>query len=200
MSGRWGAQQWSALAGVVAALSGVIALVIDGCGDDGPDKNESAIVKPKTASPAQQRRQIAQRGMEAFFEGDWGAVWDQLHPADQTVVTRDRYEECQASTGSTATLRSIKYVGPSAFPIDRPGLPGTSATQVVFDITVAVPEGDTTVRRGQAVAKYEGKWRLLMPEPEYEAFADGRCPKGEGAYVDPPELEPPERQPHPPLE
>lgn len=171
---RWGAGQWSAAAAVTGSITAVVALFIQGTG--GTTTSSSPVRGPGSGTPrTASAERVAQRSFENFFDGNFGAVWDALHPADQQIISRDRYIACESSV-STASLQSMKITGRFGSPLHRPGIPQRAATNVAFLLHVEFPKGTAVRRRSQMLVRRNGQWKLLLYDSEWRAFRAGRCP------------------------
>jgi hypothetical protein len=89
----------------------VIALVVvalaAGCGGNGDNETQA---NPATTTPEQDAGDFMKELTERSLRGQYGRVWETLHPAHQAFVTRDRFDTCQRDedgTGATNYQPSI---------------------------------------------------------------------------------------------
>lgn len=136
----------------VAALAALFTLAACGGGGGGGESASVAIV----------------RQLELLSGGDTGALWDELHPAQQAIVPRDLYVRCAPAIELT-DIKAIRERTETAFQI-----PGTServdAVAVTVEFTVAGTKQTETFHE----VEVDGKWRWLLSEPE--PFSRGECP------------------------
>jgi hypothetical protein len=163
----WGLGRWSAGIGILGSIAAVIALFVP---RDGGDSGQPADAPPTTPTAA------AMTSARDFFAGQYGDVWALLHPAEQELVTRERYIQCEERAGFPAALISLKPSGVFATSLNREGYPEHSVTIVQLRAKGRTPDGVETVRLQYQLLKSEGQWAVLLPDHEYAAYKAGRCP------------------------
>ena len=104
-----------------------------------------------------------------FALGQYGPLWDTLHPADQAVVSRSRYMACQSGVGFQ--LRKLKVLDSYADTVDVAGTP-TASTAVSIQATS--DDGVTTAT--MHAIKVHGAWRWMLSARDRAAYKQGRCP------------------------
>ncbi len=105
-----------------------------------------------------------------FSRGQSGRLWNELVPADQRVVTRARFVECQANEGWD--LRSIKVLDTYSDPV-AVGAKTIPATAV--SVRVASDNGVTTAT--MHAVSVGGVWHWLLQPSDRSAYSAGRCPR-----------------------
>jgi hypothetical protein len=120
------------------------------------------------------------RHLEYELSGEFARSWDDLHPAHQMVVTRERYAECRAElferSGPTTELRSFEVleVADDAGPIAGIDEPGAKA--VTAEITIGVNGNSRSVLDTLHAVDVDGRWTWVFPERVYDAYASGSRP------------------------
>ena len=130
--------------------------------------------------PLEDPGDFLRRHLEYELRGDFARSWDELHPAHQEVVTRERYAECRAElfarSGPSTELRSfdVLQVVDDEEPIA--GIPEPSSKAVTAEITIVV-DGDarSTLDTLHAVL-VDGRWTWVFPARVYQAYASGSSP------------------------
>ncbi len=131
------------------------AALLAGCGGSAPH-GESATV-------------FIKRVTTEFSRGQSGRLWQDLAPAEQAVVARDRYIACQRNGGFR--LRSFKVLDTyeEEYSILSRQVPSTAVSvQVVSD------DGVTTAT--MHAIRAGGRWRWVMQPADLAAYRAGRCP------------------------
>ncbi|HEX7525148.1 MAG TPA: hypothetical protein VF327_02515 [Gaiellaceae bacterium] len=106
-----------------------------------------------------------------FSRGQSGRLWDTLHPADQAVVSRARYVQCQTNEGFD--LQKLKVLETYPETIDVAGK-ATPSTAVSLKTTAS--DGTTTATMHAVLLN--GKWRWILSASDYAAYKQGKCPTG----------------------
>ena len=143
-----------ALAAVCVAAAGTLAA---GCGGGGSS----------TPSASDFVRRITTE----FSRGQAGRLWDELHPAEQAVVTRTRFIECQKNEGFG--LRKFKVLESYTETFDVAGTPAQSTA-----VTVQVTSDDGITTATLHAVLVAGKWRWILQPADYAAYKRGACPAG----------------------
>ena len=104
-----------------------------------------------------------------FSRGQSGPLWDELHPADQAVVTRARYMACQRSPGFDLTKFKVLQTYPDTIEVAGKTTPSTAVS-----VQVTSEDGITTATMHAVHAK--GAWRWVLSRADYTAYKRGRCP------------------------
>ena len=144
-----------------AVLAGATAALGAGCTGGG-----SSTSQPGTESPADFVRRITTE----FSRGQSGRLWDELLPADQRVVTRARFVECQANEGWA--LKSIKVLETYDDPVHL----GTKSVPSKA-VTVRVTSDDGITTATMHAVSVNGKWHWVLQQSDRAAYAAGKCPR-----------------------
>ena len=168
---EFGLARLSALLGSIAA---VIAIATAGLGlfDDDNDDTQ------RSDEPAQA---VATTYVQNFHAGDFGAIWDALHPAEQDLYSRDEFVRCRQEQGATAGLHSLKVIdvhagatasapvgdvigasGPSGAQPDYPGIDEGTITTVVVQVTLDTSEGRTTTEETVYMAPTDAGFEVAV--------------------------------------
>ncbi len=126
-------------------------------------------------TPAESVADFWTRKLQAEGRGDWGPTWDALHPAQQTLMTRDRYITCSNANKLTgAVVMKIlgtreEMFGPAEVGVQPPAL----TTAVTINMSIAGEPAETFTVHTWNIA---GRWRWALDQASYEAFKKGACP------------------------
>jgi hypothetical protein len=148
---------------IVAASAVACGTVLLGLGCGGSSS------KPATESPADFVRRITTE----FSRGQSGRLWDQLLPADQAIVSRARFVDCQANEGWN--LKSIKVIDAYDDPVavGAKNLPAKA-------VSVRVTSDDGITTATMHAVSVNGKWRWVLQSSDRTVYASGKCPRKGG--------------------
>lgn len=104
-----------------------------------------------------------------FSRGQAGRLWGQLYPADQALVTRAKYVQCQGNEGFG--LKSVKVLDSFSEPVD---VDGVSQQAEAVTVQVLADDGKTTATV-HAISS-GGQWRWILSPAERAAYKSGKCP------------------------
>lgn len=104
-----------------------------------------------------------------FSRGQSGPLWDELHPADQAVVTRARYMACQSNSGFDLTKFKVLQTYPDTIEVAGKTTPSTAVS-----VRVTSEDGITTATMHAVPVK--GAWRWVLSQADYATYKQGRCP------------------------
>ena len=135
----------------------LILLPLVGCGGDDEDTSDGA-------------GDTAAEQFEMFFDGQFGRVWDQLHPAHQEVVPRDLYVECSSQQTFPDMEIGVEEVYEETMDVARVGPIDTMAVTLNF-----TNNGNSQTITEQLV-EVDGEWRWILEEEALAAFEAGECP------------------------
>ena len=147
---------------IVAATALVVATALLGGGCFGGGGGSQS----GTGSPSDFVRRITTE----FSRGQSGRLWDELLPADQRLVTRARFVNCQANEGWN--LKSIKVLET----YDDPVAIGTK-TVPSKAVTVRVSSDDGITTATMHAVWVNGTWRWVLQSSDRAAYAAGKCPR-----------------------
>jgi hypothetical protein len=105
-----------------------------------------------------------------FSRGQSGRLWNELVPADQRVVSRARFVQCQANEGWD--LRKIKVLETYSDPV-AVGAKTMPATAV--SVRVTSDDGVTTAT--MHAVSLGGTWHWLLQPADRSAYSAGQCPR-----------------------
>lgn len=141
-------------------------LLLTACG--GSSKSLPTVKSGESASDAA-LRQVGFIGKKQF-----GPEWDELIPAQQSLVPRALYISC-ASQANIPDIKSMAVVGTYDEPIDVPGTslhyPSTAVT-VKLSLSQGIATSDTTQTFHEIMM--DGKWRWIVKSTDN--YAAGKCP------------------------
>ena len=141
---------------VTAALTLALAAVLAGCGGSN---------KSVTPSAADFVKQITLE----FSRGQSGRLWDELHPADQAVVSKAVFVRCEGNEGFG--LRKMKVLDTYDDPTFVAGTPHDAKA-----VTLRVTSDDGVTTATMHAISVDGKWRWTLQPADYAAYKKGKCP------------------------
>jgi hypothetical protein len=106
-----------------------------------------------------------------FSRGQAGRLWDELHPAEQAVVTKARFVDCQKNEGFR--LLKFKVLETYAEKID---VAGRSVPSTAVSVQVTSDDGVTTATLH--AVRVNGTWRWVLQPSDLAAYRRGACPAG----------------------
>jgi hypothetical protein len=113
------------------------------------------------------------RVIEREYVGDYGSLWDELHPRHQRFVTRTEYEECRRGIDVRGTLESVLILDVRDEPLTVYGLrPRTPSKAVKVRITTDETEFTATYH----VVLVDGIYRWVLSDSAARGFARTDCP------------------------
>ncbi len=145
-------------------LIAAIALTV-ACGED-----EGANSSDATAEMVDQAAEVATRGLTAAISGDWGAVYDDLHPAQQAVVNRDKFVECRSQVTAPPYAITVTQVGHDT--MTAPEIYDRSSWAVLYDLQL---EGHETISSRVHIYDEDGQMSWYMDQENMDALRAGRC-------------------------
>jgi hypothetical protein len=145
----------------VHAVAVAIAISACGGGGGGGDSN---------SAEAAVRRQF-----DFVDKGQWGRQWEELHPAQQAFVPRERFVECADERLSGMDIVSVKvletFEEESLIPGTDMSVPSTALTvEVEFKQGLLHNKDTDTVH----VFLVDGEWRWVTSDAD--AYKRGECP------------------------
>lgn len=142
------------LRALCAACVATGTLVAAGCGGGSGSESASTFV-----------RQLTQE----FSRGQAGRLWDDLHPADQAVVTRARFIGCQSNQGFGLRKLKVLETYEESIPVA-----GKNAESTAVSVQVTSDDGITTATLH--AVPVDGKWRWILQPADRAAYRRGACP------------------------
>src|SRR5689334_22480424 len=142
---------------VPATLIVALAVMLAGCG--GGTKSAAA---PSAAA-------FIKHVTLEFSRGQSGRLWDELHPADQAVVSRADFVKCEGNEGFG--LRKMKVLDAYS---DQTFVAGTAHAATAVTLRVTSDDGVTTATMHAILV--DGKWRWTLQPADHTAYSKGKCP------------------------
>jgi hypothetical protein len=165
----------------VKILVAVVCIVTFGvgCGGGNGDGEQAS---PTRTTPEQDAGAYMKEVTERSLRGQYGRVWESLHPAHQAVVTRDRFDTCESQDegGAGATRITVKVVDTYEEPVGIRGTDETAdSTAVTLRFSYSNPLTGKPAEEHQTVHAIPvgGEWKWIFDAPSYNAYAKGECPE-----------------------
>ncbi|HEV3479461.1 MAG TPA: hypothetical protein VG144_08430 [Gaiellaceae bacterium] len=148
-----------AVARVLTALL-LLAVLAAGCAlsEDEADHDAGAAVKDV---------------LEREYVGDYGTVWDRLHPRHQRLVTREEYDECRRGIDVVGTLETVLILDVRDEPLTVYGLRPRTPSKAV-KVRVSTDESEYTAT--YHVVRVADGWRWVLSNRAARGFARTACP------------------------
>ncbi|HEX5166986.1 MAG TPA: hypothetical protein VFV93_16385 [Thermomicrobiales bacterium] len=113
---------------------------------------------------------LATKILAASIEGNWGAVYDELHPAQQAVVNRDSFVQCRSQITAPPYTVVVTQVGHDT--MTAPEIYDRNSWAVLYNLQL---EGYETISSRSHVYDEDGQLSWYMDEPSMDAFRAGGC-------------------------
>jgi len=147
------------------------------------DGAASAIADARELEPATEPPEspgtFFRRHLEHELSGQFGRSWDELHPAHQQVVSRERYARCRAELFAradlSAQLESFEVLQTVDAPIDVGGTP-TASKAVTVRFRIRSNGSTHTGSETLHAVRVAGRWAWILPESAYRAYESGSRP------------------------
>jgi hypothetical protein len=111
--------------------------------------------------------------LEREYGGDYGTVWDSLHPRHQRLVTRQEYEECRRGIDVVGTIESVLILDVRDEPLVIYGLRPRTPSKAV-KVRVTTDESEYTA--SYHVVRVGDRWRWVLTDRAARGFARSDCP------------------------
>jgi hypothetical protein len=111
--------------------------------------------------------------LEREYGGDYGTVWDSLHPRHQRLVTRREYEECRRGIDVEGTIESVLILDVRDEPLVIYGLRPRTPSKAV-KVRVTTDESEYTA--SYHVVRVGDRWRWVLTDRAARGFARSDCP------------------------
>lgn len=144
------------VAGALIVAATALAVGCGGSGGGGAPRKESAA-------------DFIRRVTVEFSRGQSGRLWDELHPADQAIVARARFVQCQHNDGFH--LKTFKVLETYDEPTD---VDGAAESSTAVSVRVTSDDGETTAT--MHAVSVGGKWRWILQPADAAAYRKGVCP------------------------
>lgn len=130
--------------------------------------------------PAETPGDFFKRHLECELAREFGRSWDELHPAHQKIVTRERYSRCRAElydrTGVSAELASFGVLEVEDKSIDLPEIPQTTAKAVTVELVLRAGGRTQSVVETLHAIQVENHWVWILSEGALRAYKAGSSP------------------------
>lgn len=159
----------------IAAAALILALAGCGGGDDSVATSTTAEAPTQsttTAKPADSPEKgvaALKHQFDLISKGQWGRNWDELHPAQQAFIPRERYVECLADESFELTDITVLETFEEPMSID-----GTDLRVDSLAITVRITANGRTETDTFHEVFVDGRWAWVSSDAEM--FRDGECP------------------------
>ena len=110
-----------------------------------------------------------QRITTEFSRGQSQRLWNELYPADQAIVSRSRYLDCQGNEGFRLTGMKVLETFPES--VDIAGAPEKAEA-----VTVQVTSDNGVTTATVHAVKSGGTWRWILSPADRAAYRKGKCP------------------------
>jgi len=104
-----------------------------------------------------------------FSRGQSGRLWDELHPADQAIVTRAAFVTCEHNDGFN--LKGFKVLDSYHEPVD---VDGKTSPSTAVSVRTTSEDGETTAT--MHAVSVGGTWRWILQPADVAAYKKGKCP------------------------
>lgn len=138
------------------ALVFVVGLVVSGCGGDDDTGSDAG--------------EFAQDTVERMMRGQWGPVWEDMHPGQQEFIDRDLYIQCQSETTFPSMEISVDEVYEDSLDVARVGDTNSQA------VTLELKRGDDAQFMTVNIVDVDGEWKWITSEDAVAAYEAGDCP------------------------
>jgi hypothetical protein len=144
----------------------IVALLLTvACGDDG-DAGDSS----PTTETMQAVENLATQVLTSSISGDWGAVYDKLHPAQQAVVNRDLFVQCRSQITAPPYTVLVTQVGHDT--MTAPEIYDRSSWAALYDLQL---EGYETISSRSHIYDEDGQLSWYMDQASIDKFRAGGC-------------------------
>lgn len=114
------------------------------------------------------------RQLQFLSDGQYARLWEELHPVQQDIVSRQEYVSCARQQFEQVEIDSIEVKEVYDEPIEFEGVAGAVPSKAIT-VRLALSTGaapDTTTYHEVAV---DGVWRWLLAEEGIALVRSGRC-------------------------
>lgn len=144
----------------LAAVMAGVALVLAGCSSD----DESVGQERERQGPG---AFIEATFGEQYTQGQYGRMWESLHPEHQAIVSKGEYDACQRSAARTGLrISDVQVEETYDETIDLPGT-GKKVDALAVTWSAVYELGDERVDSTETshLIDVGGQWRWLMADP-----------------------------------
>jgi hypothetical protein len=142
------------------------------------------LVAPATASQrGDSAEAVAVNVSHWNSEGQFGKVWDTLHPAYQRIAGRSFWQSCKVKQANSLSAMGIEFDAGSVHATDSftdtitlPVLGRVNVTAVTLAAKFKLSGKVHSVTDTVNLTKVNGKWKGLWSPADYKAYKAHRCP------------------------
>lgn len=148
----------------IATLLVALGAMLSACSAIPVADKKDAAANSNAAAEAEMLRQL-----DWFYKGQYARVYTRLHPAQQALVSRERYIECNNAARQDVKMKVIESYR------DYVQILGTTKTANATEVTVRFTfhDGASVTHTFPLVDIGGGDWRWLNDPSEYD---NGGCP------------------------
>lgn len=183
---------------IVSVTASAFALLAAGCGGS---ENEGVLTPPTTeagsataattaagtlaeeppAEPKADPGDFTKTNIERSVKGQYGRLWESLHPAHKQIAARSMWSRCEAEENDDAgyELTGVEILEMYDEPVQIPGQSGeVNSKAVTVKVSVSHPllEGPVSVTETVHAVPVEGQWTWILKPGDFEAYVKGDCP------------------------
>jgi hypothetical protein len=161
----------------------VVVALAAGCGGNGDNETQA---NPTTTTPKQDAGDFMKEITERSLRGQYGRVWESLHPAHQAIVSRERFDTCERDEdGTGATRITVKVVETYEEPVRVLGSTRQEGESEIKDSTaVTLRFNYSNPLTGKPAEEHQtvhaiavgGEWKWILGPQTFNAYVSGECP------------------------
>ncbi len=149
----------------------------------------AAAVLPAACTPASAPSEVPadamQRHINQIANGDFGAAWDELHPAHQALVSRDQFIACGPKVSVRFEVVKIEIQAVKRETINVADIPQKQGYTIDLSVrAIAAPTKQIPIHT--AATSYHtyhevqvgSHYRWMLPSDQVELARRGKCPSG----------------------
>lgn len=165
---------------VVAALLGRWSAISETADKVAAATATTTTIRPPLSNSNETAGHALERMLNEAELGLFDQLWMEIDPAQQAVIPRQRFVECETTVWQRMATSGYRYVVTD--PPEAMGRPmKVFGTDVTRDRVVLVQmglESDTGggMHRTNFLGAVDGRWRWIVGSPEVDAYRTGACP------------------------
>jgi hypothetical protein len=144
--------------------SAILALVVGGLATACAGSSSSG-----TSTGKESASDFIKQVTTEFSRGQAGPLWDALYPADQAIVSRARFMQCEGNQGFR--LKDMKVLDTYSESVDVGGAAERSEA-----VTVQVTSDNGVTTATVHAVKVGATWRWILSASDRAAYRSGKCP------------------------
>jgi hypothetical protein len=165
-------------------LSVLTVLALVGCG--GGDGGEQASPTATRTTPEQDAGDFMKELYERQLRGQYGRVWESLHPSHKAVVSREEFDACTRQNDGGGTRVTVSVVETYDEPVRALGSTHEEGESEIKDSTAVTlrfnysnpltgkPAEEHATVHAVAIG---GEWRWILSPESFNAYVKGECPE-----------------------